>query len=577
MEKIEIKKLIDEKSPGFFDKYPKFISNQIIFVLNKILHVKDINNFIKENNDAKDYNFIDNLFNYLNFKFIISKEDLQKIPTTGKLIIVSNHPLGGFDGLALLKAVSLVRKDIKIVVNDLLTNLDNIKDLFLPYDLYSIKTQKANILKIEEELKQDKCVLFFPAAEVSRLTGKGIKDKKWQKGALRMAKKFKTPILPIFVKGRNSILFYLLAFLNSRIGTFLLPSELFKQRNKSITLNVGNIIPYQSFKNSKLNEKKQNELLQEHLYRIGSDEAEIFQTEKPIIPPVDKELLVKELEDAELIGNTFDGKKIYIADYDHSKNLVREIARLREVTFRLVGEGTGNEQDFEKYDTYYKHMILWDDDDNEIIGSYRIGKTRDIIEKFGKKGLITSKKFDINEKFDDVLKQSLEVGRTFVQQKYWNSSALDYMWQGIGAFIQKNSDVRYLWGTVSMSDEIPDEGKDLIIYYYMKWFKGDQSLASPHRMYEVSEEKKKELDNIFDSGDHFKDFRNLKKMLNQLGYSIPVLYRRYVDITEFGGTKFINFCIDVTFKNSVDGFIVVDLTQLKEEVRNRYYNQKSFI
>jgi putative hemolysin len=577
MEQINIKSLIEEKSPGFFGKYPNFVSNMILAFLNKILHVKDINKFNEKNKDLKDFDFIDELFKYLNFKFHISKSDLLKIPQSGKLIIVSNHPLGGLDGLALLRAVSLVRKDVRIVVNDLLLNVTNISDLFLPYDLYSVKTQKSNIKKIEEDLDNNRCVMFFPAAVVSRLSSKGIQDKKWQKGAIRLAHKYKSSILPIYVDGRNSILFYLLAKINDRLGTFLLPHELFNKTDYTLNLKVGNIIPYQSFKNSKLHESKQNELLREHVYNLKDNKTEIFETEEPIIPPVEKELLTEELKKSELIGNTFDGKKIYISDYDNCKNIVREIARLREVTFRLVGEGTGKEMDFEKYDTYYRHMVLWDEDNKEIIGSYRIGKTRDIIAKLGREGLITSKKFDINDDFDDVLQQSLEVGRTFIQQKYWNSSALDYMWQGIGAFIIKNNDVRYLWGTVSMSDELPEKAKDLIVYYYLKWYKGNQELAVPHRKYKVDEEKTKEYEEVFNTLDCFKDFRILKKTLAQLGFSLPVLYRRYVDITNYGGTKFINFCIDVTFKNSVDGFIVVDLTQLKDEVRERYYNQKSFI
>lgn len=577
MEQINIRNLIEEKNSGYFDKYPDFVTNTAIFILNKLLHVNDINQFNAQYNHLSNFEYIDALFDNLNFKFDISKSDLQKIPEAGRLIIVSNHPLGGLDGIALLRAVSLVRKDIRIVVNDLLLHVTNIKELFLPYDLYSLKAQKSNIKKIEDDLENNRCVMFFPAAVVSRLGKSGIKDKKWQKGSLRLAHKFKSSILPIYVEGRNSLLFYLLAKIHDRLGTLLLPHELFNKRDYKLNLKVGNIIPYQSLKNNKLHETKQIELLREHVYNLKNNGPEVFETEEPVIPPVEKDLLRKEINKSELLGHTFDGKKIFLSEYDNCKNIVKEIARLREVTFRLVGEGTGKEKDFEKYDTYYKHMVLWDDENSEIIGSYRIGKTKDIIKKLGKKGLITSKKFDINDDFDEVLEQSLEVGRTFVQQKYWNSSALDYMWQGIGAFITKNNDVRYLWGTVSMSDELPDKAKDLIIYYYMKWYKGNQGLAVPHREYKVSEENVKEYEEIFDSGDYFKDFRKLKKTLMQLGYSIPVLYRRYVDITNFGGTKFINFCIDVTFKNSVDGFIVVDLTQLKDEVRERYYNQKSFI
>ena len=574
---IDIKKVIESKSPGFFEKYPKIISSQILLILKKILHIDDVNDYLKGHSHLQGIDFIDGLFKYLDFSFNVDQNDLQKIPDDGKLIIISNHPLGGLDGLALLKAVSLVRSDVKVVVNDILQNIDNLKDLFLPYNLYSVKTQKKNIKKIEQSIENNEVIIFFPAAVVSRITMKGIKDRKWQKGALRLAKKFKSPILPVYVDARNSLMFYLLALLHDKAGTMLLPHELFNKRSSQIYLKIGNIIPYSSLKDYHLNEKKQTDLLQEHLYKLGKDSVEIFKTEKSIIEPVDKNIIKEELKSAQHIGQTLDDKQIFLVSHDEGKNIVREIGRLREITFRKVGEGTGKELDVEKYDTYYDHLVLWDKNDEEIVGSYRIGKTKDIIEKYGKKGLITSKKFDINDEFDEVLAQSLEVGRTFIQQKYWKSAALDYMWQGIGAFLKNNPDVRYLWGTVSMSDDLPDDAKDLIIYYYLKWYPGNPNLAYPHREYSLSDEKKAELSEFFNTGSAFKDFRKMKKSLLTIGHTVPVLYRRYTDITEDDGTEFINFCIDVTFKNSVDGFIVVDMTKLKKDVRERYYNQRSFV
>jgi len=404
----------------------------------------------------------------------------------------------------------------------------------------------------------------------------GIKDGKWKKGAIRFATRNNAPILPAYVKAKNSILFYALSLIYRRIGTFLLPRELFAKRNEIITIKFGDPIPSHNFDNS-INSKIQVDLLRRHIYRVGNEKKGIFTTEKTIIHPVPVKLVKDELKVSELLGSTSDGKKIYLCKYDTAPNVIKEISRLREITFRKVGEGTGNSYDADIYDLHYHHLVLWDSEELDIVGAYRLSITNNIIEEKGIEGLYNSSQFHIHKSFDEVLDKSIELGRSFIQQKYWRTNALDYIWQGIGAFIQKYSYIRFLWGAVSISNSYSEPAKAMIVFYYKKWFKGNPDYVTPIKPFQISVKQKEELEAMFVGVNFEEDFRILKGNLKALGYTIPVLYRRYTDICNHGGSLFLTFSIDESFMNAVDGLILVDLHTLKDEYKERYFGQKSIL
>ena len=577
MERIDIREVLQSKKPELFLNYPKFISNLLIVLLNNFLKIEEINEFLALKSDKKGLDFIDSIFDYFNYSYNLSTKDRKKIPSEGKLIIVANHPLGGLDGLALIKAVSEVRTDVKIVANDILQIFDNVSELILPLDVYSMSKKKEQLQNIEKALDDEQAVIIFPAGTVSRLTSRGIRDLKWMNGAVKLSRKLGAPIMPVFVEGRNSLTFYLSSLLNMNLGMLMLPRELFRKQNQCISLKIGDVIPGNTFKNSNLKTKLQTKLLYKHTYKIKNNEPDIFQTEKTIIHPIDKKTLKKELKKSALLGYTKDGKKIYLSEYITAPNILKEIARLRELTFRKVGEGTGKTMDMDIYDIYYKHIVLWDEDELEIVGSYRLGITKEILATHGVRGLYNASQFELSERFLEIVDDSLEVGRSFVQQKYWGSNALDYIWQGIGAFLSQNPDIKYLWGAVSLSDTYPEIAKALIISYYTKWYSGDTSLVKASNVYVTGKKFADEAEEILIGQDQIADFKNLKSALKSMGLSVPVLYRRYCDITEYGGSKFVSWCIDYNFNNAIDGLIMVDLEMLKDDVKKRYYTQKSFV
>jgi len=554
----------------------KYLSKFLMFLLFKIIKLTEIDKLSKDLNDLKDKDFIESLFDYLNFSYKISQKDLYKIPTESKLIVISNHPLGALDGLALCHLVSQVRNDYKIVANSVLGIIKQISSIIIPLNLYNPQTQKSSVLEIEKSLIDDNALIFFPAAEVSRYGLKGIKDNKWKKGVVQFASKYNVPVLPVYIEGRNSYLFYLVSLFSKRLSILLLSRELFNKKNKSISIQVGNLITSDSFNKNNIAAKIQIKLLRKHVYKIPKNE-EIFKTIKPIIQASNPIILRKELSKLNPIGITKDKKVIYLATYIEIPNVMKEISRLRELTFRKVGEGTGKKCDFDEFDYYYEHLILWDDIEMEIVGSYRICKTKDVLRERGIEGLYNSSQFKFKENFSHCLENGLELGRSFVQQKYWGSASLNYIWQGIGEYLNLNSDIKYLFGSVSISDSYSELAKSLIVYYYQKWYDSKINYIEAYNSFKISNKLKNEVVAILNGDSYDLDFLILKNVLKSLGYTIPVFLRRYTELCTYGGATFLDYAVDNKFSNSIDCFIMLNLDKLKEEAKEKYFSNQRLI
>jgi putative hemolysin len=570
MNKINLNEIIDKHYPKFSDLS---IWKQKIYlsIIGKLIHLKEINEIITKYGDSTGIEFIDNLFEELNFSFKVSNKDLKKIPAEGKLICIANHPIGSLDGLALLKLISEVREDVKIIANDILYEIENLRELFLPFNLESRKIQRENISEIDRALNNEQAVIIFPAAEVSRLKFYHITDSKWHKGAVHFARKNNSPILPIYIKAKNSIPFYIASGINKYFSRFLLVRELFNKKNKTISINIGNQIPANAFSSNIIEVQAQTALLKKHVMRIGKNKKGVFKTEKTIIHPVQRKFIKRELLNSELIGETTDAKKLYLCEYHNAPNTMNEIARLREITFRKVGEGTGNKLDIDRFDKIYKHIIIWDENDLEIVGSYRLGLGSELMKESGIKGFYTSTLFDFSEKFSSkYLESSLELGRSFIQKKYWKTNALHYLWQGIGAYLYKNPDITHLFGGVSISKNYSQFALELIVFYYTKWYGKINNDVLPKKIFKISEKSLINYSAEFNGNTAQEDYRILKNLLKPLGYTVPTLYKQYTELCEPDGVSFLGFGIDESFEMCIDGFIQIEVSKIKKEKKERY-------
>lgn len=251
---------------------------------------------------------------------------------------------------------------------------------------------------------------------------------------------------------------------------------------------------------------------------------------------------------------------------------MREIARLRELSFRAVGEGCGKQRDTDRYDMHYQHMILWDDDDMEVAGAYRWRATGlggvpavDVAE------LYTHELFSFGDSFAPVLAQGLELGRSFVQPRYWGRRSLDYLWQGIGAYLRTRPDIRYLFGPVSLSQSYPPHALAMLVYFYSRYFPAMAEDGAQARLpFRLDAAQQHELAQLFNAGHYAGDFRVLKEQLQQMGLAVPTLYKQYTELCEDGGVEFLDFNIDPAFANCIDGLVVVDLQQVKPSRLQRY-------
>ena len=570
---IDVEKMIQKKYPKL--QKNKVIKGAISKFADSIVHQNEINKFLEKNSHLGSFEFVENALEELKFSYTIADKYIENIPSSGRVVIVSNHPLGGLDALCLIKLVSTVRKDVKIIANDFLNTLTPLKPILLDINNFKNQQAKSSINKIYESLNNEEAVIIFPSGEVSRATPVGVRDKVWHKGFLKFAKRSNSPILPVFVGGKNSKTFYSVSTVNKKLSMLLLSHEMFKQKNKTIEIIAGELIPNENIAPKGIEQNKLISLYKKHLYSLKKG-ISYFETQKAIAQAEDRRDIKKELKKSELLGMTRDNKKIYLYEWSqNSSSVLNEIGRLREISFRKVGEGVNQKRDIDKYDRYYKHIILWDDEDLEIVGAYRIGVSEDIIKKHGVEALYTSTLFTYNENFEKYLKNSIELGRSFVQPKYWGSRALDYLWQGIGAYLKNNPEIKYMYGPVSLSQNYPKVAKDMIIYFYNAYFTDSKNLTEaklPYKMTLDDEYMKKFLSEL--SFQNYKqDFILLKKALGFLGLSVPTLYKQYADLCEDGGIKFSSYNIDEDFADCVDSFILVRVDKIKEKQRARYFGE----
>ncbi|PNK65411.1 MULTISPECIES: lysophospholipid acyltransferase family protein [Pantoea] len=538
-------------------------------VLRWALHEEEFQRFAARYPHLKGLDMVEQMLEHLDVRCELSERDLEQIPSRGPVVIVANHPLGALDGLALLAAVAQVRRDVKIVANRMLMMLEPLSTLLLPVDNMGNRTSRDQLQRMQQHLSNDGVLIIFPAGEVSRLGSRGVRDGRWHHAFLRLAARARAPLVPVFVDGRNSGLFYAAAKIAQPLALLMLVREMFRQRGSRIKLHIGAQIPFAHWHDGHTPGKALAKRLRKHLYRIGQQRPGLFQTEKAIARAEDRGELKRALRESEHLGTTSDGKQIYLWRRNGATwvPLLRELGRLREIAFRAVGEGSGRRRDLDNYDDDYYHLILWDDAQLEIVGAYRFIPGDEQLARRGLEGFYSHSLFHYDERMMPILQQSIELGRSFIQPAYWGKRGLDYLWLGIGAYLARYPQTRYLFGPVSISGGMPLAARDLLVAFYRLYFPTELPLATSRQPYPAS------LPDVlaqFSGGNYQADLRRLKQLLSNLGCAIPPLYKQYSELCESGGVQFIDFGSDPDFNHCIDGLVLVDLTRLKASRYDRY-------
>ncbi|UUR71785.1 lysophospholipid acyltransferase family protein [Enterobacter asburiae] len=538
-------------------------------LLKRLFYEDEFQQFAAAHRHLKGLDMVEQVLEHLDILCTVSARELEQIPEYGPLVIIANHPTGTLDGLALMYAVSRVRRDVKVVTNRMLTHLEPLSSLFIPVDNMGGRTAKSSLVQMEQHLQNAGVLIFFPAGEVSRPTRKGIRDKKWHSGFIKLASKLRAPLLPVHIQAHNSLLFYASTLVSPTLSMLLLMQQMFRRRHSQLPIKIGQQIAWHHWHSATLSSREMAEQCRQHVMRLGKGVPGVFKTQCAIARPEDRATLKRALVQAECLGNTSDGKTIYLWQRNGQEDapLLRELGRLREIAFRAVEEGSGKRRDTDCYDDDYLHLILWDDEDLEIVGAYRFMPTASQVERRGLEGLYSYSLFHYDDKMQDVLEHGIELGRSFIQPRYWGRRGLDYLWSGIGAYLARYPHYRYLFGPVSISGGLPPAARDLLVAFYRLWFPATHPLAASRQPYPAS------LPDVlaqFGGVDYVDDLTKLKSLLGNLGCGIPPLYKQYSELCEPGGVQFIDFGSDPAFNNCVDGLVLVDLCYLKANRYHRY-------
>jgi putative hemolysin len=399
----------------------------------------------------------------------------------------------------------------------------------------------------------------------------GVRDGRWSEGFARLAMRSKAPVLPIHVAARNSTMFYGLSMLAKPLSTAMLPREAVAPGQRRIGFSVGALVSAEELaQRSGGSPEQAAKLMRRHVYRVGRHRGLIFGGQAPLAHPEPAEHVAAELTtQAEKLADLADGKQALLFKGNTDSAVLREIGRLRELTFRKVGEGTGARRDLDAYDAHYEHLVLWDAKALRIVGSYRFGHGGRLIAERGMASLYTASLFNYSPALESRLAQGLELGRSFIAPAYWRSRALDQLWQGIGLYLQRHPELHYLFGPVSMSVSLPREAREWIAAAHQHYF-GAPGLASARQPFVVSQAVTEGVRRELQGLDPVTGLGKLKHHLDALGVSLPVLYRQYVDLVEPEGVQFLDFGEDPGFSGCVDGLVMLDLATLKPAKRTRY-------
>ncbi|QDH71686.1 lysophospholipid acyltransferase family protein [Marilutibacter alkalisoli] len=559
----KIEQRLQQRFPHWFSGRRARLSRPLLRTLGRWSRLDAAERFLEDNGHLRGFDFVSAALDFLQTRYSHDPAERARIPARGRLLIVANHPSGALDALALLDLVGSVRRDVRIVANDLLSVIDSLDDLLLPVRILGGRPGADSLRAVEAALEAEQCVIVFPAGEVARLGLRGVTDGRWRRGFLRFARATGAPVLPIRVETRNSAFFYGASALFKPVGTALLAREMFARRQRRIALRIGRPLNLSA-------DAKPTEVLRRvrrELFSIGTrHERPAMAGPEPLIDRVDPVQIRAGVEAMTLLGETFDGKQIRVGRLATGAPLLREIGRLRELTFRQVGEGTGRRLDVDEYDGWYEHILVWDAAQSRIAGAYRIARGADVLPMRGMAGLYTASLFRYADETVPRLLEGMELGRSFVAPEYWGSRSIDYLWQGIGAYLARHPDVRYLFGPVSISAALPVEAREQIVAYYARYYGGEAGQVVSNRPFRYRAAPP-DFDPALDAATAF---RVLRDNLDALGATLPMLYKQYTDLCEPGGARFLAFGVDPDFSDSVDGLIEVDLDRLRPKKRARY-------
>jgi putative hemolysin len=564
------------------DKYG-FVGTFCGWLLMKLLRISRLNKIYNRHKTKEGIHFLDSILSEFEIEFEVPKEDLDRIPKTGPFITISNHPLGGIDGILLLKLVLEKRGDYTTLGNFLMDRVKPLNPYILgvnPFETRKeVKSSVGGLKNALRHLRNGYPLGLFPAGEVStHREGKLLVDKPWDPGAVRLIKKAEVPIIPIYFHAKNSRLFYALSKISDTFRTAKLPSELFSQKRRVIKVRIGKPISVKD-QNQYENIDEFHQFIRKKTYMLANpfekQSKYIFQAASALKFPkepkkidlqrnVDK--MIKEVEFLRKNGDRLMESKnyeVFLATAEIIPNILHEIGRLREITFREVGEGTNKSIDLDDFDQHYHHLFLWDSLNNKMVGAYRMGLGNAIYKKYGIKGFYVQTLFKFEPEMFTMMSETIDIGRAFIIKEYQQKPMpLFFLWKGIVHVTLRYPEHKYLTGGVSISNQFSNFSKSLMIEF-MKSHYYDPYIAQyihPKKEYKV---KLKDTDREFVFDATQADLNKFDRVIDELepgNLRMPVLIKKYIK----QNAKLVAFNVDPKFNNAIDGLIFLKISDIPE-------------
>ncbi len=554
-------------------------------LLMELMKINQVNKLFAQAQPKQGPDFVDAILEGCGINIEFDERDLKNIPTTGGFIAIANHPYGGIEGMVLLKILCLVRPDAKLMANFLLKKIPNLSDYFIavnPFENIEHSSSISGLKNTLELLANGTPIGIFPAGEVStyKVDQHQVTDRMWHPVVGKIIARAKVPVIPIYFHGNNGLLFNLLSLIHPTLRTAKLPSELFNKNGHTIKLRIGKPINVAEIPDN-ANSVKLLNFLRARTYALGTgleEEKKIFNPRNIFKIKKLPEAIVPELSSVVLeneVATLRDDYKIwveknyevYIAPTASIPNIIREIGRLREITFREIGEGTNKASDLDEYDIYYHHLFIWDVEAKLIVGAYRIGLGDEIFYSIGKNGFYIASVFKIKAQFTPVLKKSIELGRSWIRKEYQQKPLpLFLLWKGILKYLIDNPRYQYLIGPVSISNSFSKFSKSLIVEYINRNH-FDHEMAQyvkPRKKFKVNFSSI-DSDLLIGGEDSLKTLDNLISEVESRNMKVPVLLRQYIALN----AKIICFNIDPKFSDCLDGFLVLDLEKVPQDILDK--------
>ena len=553
-----------------------FFGNLISRILYRILELDTANRMQARYCDSFGPDFSANILKEIGVTYDIPEEQLAHIPAEGGFITVSNHPYGGLDGLILNAVFGPRRPDMRIMTTFILAHIPSLKGVFIPVDNISASSARntAGLREALNHLAEGKPLGFFPSGEVSTwqkgenrtALGKGkiIEDRPWNENIIKIIRRSGMPVIPVYFDGTHSKTFHRLGRIHPLLRTVRLPHELFNKRGAHVKVRIG--VPIQPAEFADMDLTALGKYLRNRCYALEAQCQPLPDTTpnwpEAIAEPLPAEQVRAKMEQLsdKILFESSDYRAYMITAAD-APEVMREVYRLREETFRAIGEGSGLALDTDQYDAYYKHVLLWSIPNQELVGAYRLGFGPEIYaEHGGRDGFYTASLYRYGEEAEPILSKGVELGRSFIVLKYQREVlSLKMLMAGVCVATTRCPGAAYFFGPMSTSNSVPDFYKSLAVHYIMQDYKmegADRFAEAPNPFH--PDFLRVDPDGLMQGCRN--DIDAFNRLLNTLSEGqfqpLPVLARKYINC----GARMACYNVDPLFSNSLDGLIVLRLS-----------------